>query len=147
MGAGCAVWSRQVFEAGLRFSEFFKDYGVLEDAHFALRASRKWTLLECGRARCVHLRSQTGRIDKRRLARKTAVNYRYLFVDAVPIRTWIQEMRFWTIQVFDCCRLLLHALRTRAKEDWLAVLGKVEGIIAAFRVQAGFDEHLATLRK
>ena len=147
MGAGCAVWSRRVFEDGLRFSEFFKDYGVLEDAHLALRASRNWTLLECGRARCVHLRSQTGRIDKRRLARKTAINYRYVFVEIVPTRTLVQEMRFWSVQGFDLFRFFVRALRSRAREDWLAVLGKIEGIVAAFRVHSTLDDHLAEIRK
>jgi glycosyltransferase involved in cell wall biosynthesis len=135
MGAGCALWRREVFDVGLRFSEFFSDYGVLEDAHFALRARRRWRLLEAGRARCVHLRCTSGKPDSRRLARKTAVNYRYVFVDIVRDRTWRQEFRFWLVQFFDLFRLAAHALRSRSWDSVRGVLGKAEGIVAATRVR------------
>lgn len=137
MGAGCALWRRDVFEKGLRFSAFFSDFGMLEDAHFALRARRDWVLLELGRARCTHLRSQAGRVNKRQRAWKTAVNYRYVFVDLVPERTRSQEFRFWRVQAFDLFRQLLYAARTRCRDDWLAVIGKVEGIAAARRITSG----------
>jgi glycosyltransferase involved in cell wall biosynthesis len=135
MGAGCAVWRREVFDSGLRFAEFFRDYGMLEDAHLALRAGRQWKLLECGRARCVHLHSPIGRIDKRKLANKSAVNYRFVFVDLVPERTLAQELRFWSVQLFDLFRILCHAAGTRTRSDWLSVVGKVEGILAAWRLK------------
>ncbi len=135
MGSNCAVWRREVFASGLRFSPFFSDYGVLEDAHLALRAGRDWTLWECGQARCVHHRSPRGRVSTRRLAWKTAVNYRYVFVDIVPQRNWKQELRFWSVQAVDLVRLCAHALRSREKGDWPAVLGKVEGIFAAMRLK------------
>src|SRR5690606_14674223 len=40
MTTSCAMWRRAVMDAGLRFHPFFRDYGVLEDAHFSLRARR-----------------------------------------------------------------------------------------------------------
>jgi glycosyltransferase involved in cell wall biosynthesis len=135
MGSNCALWRRQVFDAGLRFDEFFRDYGVLEDAHFALRAGRRWKILECGLARCAHLRSPGGRVNSRKLASKTAVNYRFVFVDLVPERTFRQELRFWSVQYFDLFRIFCHALGTRTRSDWLSVLGKAEGIVAAVRVK------------
>lgn len=138
MGTNCALWRRELFDAGLRFSPFFIDYGVVEDAHLALTARRRaWTLLECGRARCVHMHSPRGRTDKRRIARKTAVNYRFLFVDIVPSRTLAQEVRFWRVQIVDFVRQAAYALRTGARDDWSAVLGKAEGILAARRVKPG----------
>jgi glycosyltransferase involved in cell wall biosynthesis len=134
-GAGSAVWRRAVFDQGLRFSTFFTDYGVLEDAHLALRARSRWKLLECGLARCTHLRSAKSRTNPRRLARKTAVNYRYVFVDLVPYRTLMQEFRFWRVQAVDLAKYVAHALRTRSREDWLAALGKIEGIVAAIQMR------------
>lgn len=136
MSTSSAVWRRRVFSSGLRFAPFFSDYGVLEDAHLALRAARSWKLVECGRARCIHLRSGNSRIDKRRMAWKSAVNYRYVFVDVVPVRTWKQEWRFWRVQAFDLLREALYALRSGKREDWLAVLGKAQGIAAAFRISS-----------
>jgi len=132
MGAGSAVWRREAFADGLRFSPFFCDFGVLEDAHLALRARRRWMLMECGRARCTHLRSPTARIDRRRLARKTAVNYRFVFMDIVPERTLRQEIRFWLVQGFDLGRYVLYALRRWRRDDWWAALGKLEGIAQAW---------------
>lgn len=137
MGAGCVVWHKEIFKDGLRFSEFFKDFGIMEDAHFALRAGRHWTLLECGQARCVHLHSQLSRPSKRRVAWKSAVNYRYLFIEIVPNRTWKQEFRFWRVQVFDLIRFIAYALRSGDKDDLLMVLGKIEGIVAALFLRSG----------
>jgi GT2 family glycosyltransferase len=135
MGAGCAVWRREVFDEGLRFDEFFRDYGVLEDAHLALRAGRRWKLLECGRARCTHLRAKGGRTANKRVAWKSAVNYRYVFIDIVPERTWRQEARFWGVQLFDLFRIAVHAVRNRRPDDWGAVAGKAGGIVAAWRLK------------
>ncbi|MGH7603726.1 MAG: glycosyltransferase family 2 protein [Gemmatimonadaceae bacterium] len=138
MGANCAVWRRQVFDGGLRFSPFFTDYGVVEDAHLALSARRVgWSILEVGTAKCTHLHSSRGRVSKRRVARKTAVNYRFLFVDIVPSRTIQQEFRFWRVQLVDLIRQTMWAARHGQKDNWAAVLGKLEGIIASMRVRAG----------
>ena len=131
MGTNCAVWRRQVLDEGLRFSEFFKDYGVLEDAHFALRAGRSWRILECGRARCQHLHAAGGRVDARRLAYKTAVNYRFVFVDIVRDRTWRNEWRFWRVQAFDLGRLVFRGLQTWQRDHWMSVVGKLEGMARA----------------
>lgn len=135
MGSNCGVWRREVFEGGLRFAEFFRDYGMLEDAHLALRAGRSWKLMEYGAARCTHLRAPGGRVNKRRWAQKTALNFRYVFMDIVPRRTWKQECRFWGIQLFDLCRLSLYALRMPGKGNLLLPVGKIEGIVAAARLK------------
>jgi glycosyltransferase involved in cell wall biosynthesis len=134
MGSNCGVWRREVFDRGLRFSPFFADYGVLEDAHLALRARRDWTLWECGKAHCQHFHSPRGRINKRRLAWKTAVNYRYVFVDIVRHRSWRQNTRFWVVQAFELFRLLASAVR-KGGDEWSGVLGKAEGILAATRLR------------
>ncbi|MCL5745838.1 MAG: glycosyltransferase [Acidobacteria bacterium] len=133
MGTNCAVWRREVFD-DLRFDPFFSGYGVLEDAHFALRAGRKWKLLECGLARCIHLRAPGGRANSKEVAHKTALNYRFVFMDLVPHRTWKQELRFWTVQFFDLFRVLAYAMRKRGRDEWLTVIGKATGIAAAFRL-------------
>ncbi|HEY8831235.1 MAG TPA: glycosyltransferase [Gemmatimonadaceae bacterium] len=135
-GSNCVVWRREVFDDGLRFDEFFADYGVVEDAHLALSARRRgWKMWEAGRARCVHMHSPRGRVSARRVARKTAVNYRFLFVDIVPTRTLGQELRFWRVQFVDLVRLFAWAARHGKRAEWAAVVGKIEGIIAATRVR------------
>ncbi len=136
MGAGCAVWRREVFDTGLRFSRFFSGYGILEDAHFALRAGRRWRLLELGRARCVHLHAPGGRVDTREIARKSATNYRYVFIDLVPRRSFSQETRFWLVQGVDLLRMTAHAVRRPSSASWLSVVGKLEGLAAAARLAA-----------
>ncbi len=132
MGAGCAVWRREVFASGLRFSEFFTGHGVLEDAHFALRAGHRWRLLEHGRARCTHLRSS--RADPRRLGRQSAINYRYVFIDIVPRRTLTQEFRFWRVQLIDLLGFAAALLRRRDRASLALVTGKLEGIVQAARL-------------
>lgn len=128
MGSNCGVWRREVFATGLRFSDFFKGYGILEDAHLALRARKQWTLLECGKAHCVHLHAKSGREKSRMIARKTAENYRFVFMDIVPDRTFAQEFRFWRVQFFDLIRFFIYAIFHPSKQTWNTVLGKLEGI-------------------
>lgn len=134
MGSNCAVWRREVIDSGLRFSEFFVGYGMLEDTHFALRAKQRWTLLECGRAHCVHLHAKSGRENHRMIARKTAENYRYVFMDLVPERSFRQEFYFWRVQFFDLFRYFIYALVTRENGRWQTVIGKFEGIIRALQM-------------
>lgn len=135
MGAGCAVWRREVFDSGLRFSPFFTGHGVLEDAHFALRAGRRWRLLENGRARCTHL--HLSRVDPRRLGRQSAVNYRYVFIDVVPRRTLAQELRFWRVQLVDLLSFAAALLRRRDRDSLALVIGKLEGFVGAARLKTG----------
>lgn len=134
MGAGCAVWRSAVFEAGLRFSEFFVGHGVLEDAHLALRAGRTWGLAEVGRARCIHLRSPGGRENGREVGYKSAVNYRFVFKEAVPERSLRQEFRFWWVQAVDLMRFVAFMIRRPSGATWSVVQGKLEGLWHAARM-------------
>lgn len=135
MGAGCAVWRKEVFSQGLRFSNFFTGLGVLEDAHLALRAARSWKLIECGKARCVHLHSPNARENARLISRKTVLNYRFVFMDIVPKRTFMQEFRFWRNQVVEVLRLFFYAGLHFSKPNWESVLGKLEGMVLASKLK------------
>ena len=133
MTTSCAVWRREVFDSGLRFDPFFRDFGVLEDAHFSLRAGREWELLQCGDARCTHLHSPNGRTDSRRIGYKCVVYYYYVFQDIVRPLTWRHKMRFWRFQLFELLRVGASAVRRRRKTDLMELKGRVEGILAVRR--------------
>jgi glycosyltransferase involved in cell wall biosynthesis len=132
MGAGCAVWRARAFENGLRFSDFFVGFGVLEDAQMSLRARRNWQLLEHGGAHCQHLHSQTGREDERLVALKTSLNARYLFITIVPQRSLEQELRFWCVQAVQMLIYLSAALRNPGRKTLNGFFGKIEGVFKAF---------------
>lgn len=134
MGSGCAVWRKEVFFSGLRFSEYFTGYGILEDAHFALKAGKIWKLIECGKARCIHLKSPIGRVDNEEVAFKSAVNYRYVFLDIVPKIKSYNEFRFWLVQFFDLFRFIIYLILHPRKKNWLTVKGKIRGILSASRL-------------
>ncbi len=133
MTTACAVWRREVFAGGLRFDSFFRDYGVLEDAHFSLRAGRHWQLLQCGDARCEELHSPNGRENRRKIGYKCVVNYYYVFRDIVRPLTWRHQMRFWRYQAFEMFRVAASALRRRRVSDALELWGRCEGIWAVLR--------------
>lgn len=135
MGSNCGLWRREVLDEGLRFHEFFRDYGMLEDAHFALRAKRTWKLVENGRARCLHLHAPGGRQKARKIGFKTAVNYRFVFIDIVPDRSWKQNFRFWLVQAVELFRMFAFAVRSRDGTDWEGVAGKAAGIVAAWKLK------------
>jgi len=134
MTTSCAVWRREVFDSGLRFDPFFRDYGVLEDAHFSLRAGREWKLLQSGDARCCELSSPNGRVDRRKLGYKCVVNYYYVFRDIVRPLTWRHKVRFWRYQAFELLRIASSAARRGRRADLLELLGRLEGIVGAVRL-------------
>jgi glycosyltransferase involved in cell wall biosynthesis len=133
MTTACAVWRREVFDTGLRFDPFFSNYGVLEDAHFSLRAGRTWALWQCGDAHCQELHSPGGRVDRRSLGYKSVVNYYYVFRDIVRPLTWRHKWRFWRFQAFEMLRILSSAIRRRRFSDVMELSGRLEGMIAVAR--------------
>jgi glycosyltransferase involved in cell wall biosynthesis len=139
MTTPCAVWRREVFGAGLRFDLFFRDYGMLEDAHLSLRAARVWRLLQCGDARCVDLHSPNGRVDRRRVGYKCVVNYYYVFQDVVRPLTWRHQIRFWRYQAFELVRITASAIRRRRRADLLELRGRLEGFMAVARGGGSFS--------
>jgi glycosyltransferase involved in cell wall biosynthesis len=133
MTTACAVWRREVFDSGLRFDPFFRDYGVLEDAHLSLRAGRRWELLQCGDAHCVEMSSPNGRVNRKEFGFKTVVNHYYVFQDVVEPLTWRHKMRFWRFQAFELFRITASAIRRRRRTDLLELQGRLEGFLAIAR--------------
>jgi glycosyltransferase involved in cell wall biosynthesis len=133
MTTACAVWRREVFDSGLRFDHFFHDFGVLEDAHFSLRAGKKWRLLQCGDALCAELSSPNGRASRRKIGYKCVVNYYYVFSDIAAPLTFSKKFRFWKFQLFELFRVGSSAVRRRRKSDLQDVIGRIEGFFAVMR--------------
>ena len=133
MTTACAVWRREVFDAGLRFDEFFRDYGVLEDAHFSLRAGRRWRLLQSGDAHCAELHSPNGRVNRRKIGYKCVVNYYYVFRHIVEPLTLAHQFRFWRFQLLELLRVGASAVRRRRRHDAEEVVGRLEGALAVLR--------------
>jgi glycosyltransferase involved in cell wall biosynthesis len=133
MTTSCAVWRSEVFGSGLRFDAFFRDYGVLEDAHLSLRAGLNWELLQCGEARCVHLASPHGRAARRKLGYKYVVNYYYVFQDVVRPLTWRHKMRFWRFQAFELFRIASSGIRRGRSADFEEFVGRLEGFRSVAR--------------
>ena len=132
MTTACAVWRRQVVDEGLRFDPFFRDYGVLEDAHFSLKAGSSWELLQCGDAHCVELSSPNGRENRRNIGYKCVVNYYYVFRDIVRPLTWKHKIRFWRYQTFEFFRIFSSLIRRRRIADLRELRGRLEGIFTVF---------------
>lgn len=130
MTTACAVWRREVFDSGLRFDTFFADYGVLEDAHFSLRAGRSWDLLQCGDAHYDELHSPNGRLNRRKIGYKCVVNYYYVFQDISQPLTLRHKFRFWRYQTFEYFRIATSAIRRRNVKDLLDLYGRFEGVLA-----------------
>jgi GT2 family glycosyltransferase len=129
MTTSCAVWRREVF-AEQEFDPFFRDYGMLEDAHFALRAGRRWTLWQCGDARCEHRHSPRGRPDRRKIGYKCVVNYYYVFRDVVRPLSLVHKLRFFRYQAFELFRIAMSGLRRLRGGDFQEVRGRLEGMLA-----------------
>jgi glycosyltransferase involved in cell wall biosynthesis len=130
MTTACAVWRREVFGNGLSFDPFFRGYGMLEDAHFALRAKKKWRLLQCGDAKCQHLGSPNGRPDRKKIGYMCVVNYYYVFRDVAGPLTFGKRVRFWRYQAFEWFRMLASALRRGKKSDFQELVGRLGGVVA-----------------
>lgn len=130
MTTACAVWRREVFDSGLRFHTFFSDYGILEDAHFSLRAKRNWDLLQCGDALCEEMRSPNGRVNSRKIGYKCVVNYYFVFQDIAHPLSLAQKSRFWRFQIFEFFRIGTSAFRWRNWSNIQEIIGRTEGVFA-----------------
>ncbi len=130
MTTACAVWRREVFDSGLRFDKFFRDFGVLEDAHLSLRARREWKLLQCGDAHCEELHSPKGRENKRRIGYKCVTNYYYVFRDIAGPLKFGHRFRFWRYQAFEVFRIAASALRRRRWSDVTELAGRFQGMLS-----------------
>lgn len=133
MTTSCAMWRREVMDAGLRFDPFFRDYGMLEDAHFSLIAGRTWRLVQCGDARCQHLHSASGRTDPRTIGTKCVVNYYYVFNQVARPLSVGQKLRFWRFQLFELLRVAASGVRRRRVSDFQEVRGRIDGMLAIAR--------------
>jgi glycosyltransferase involved in cell wall biosynthesis len=136
MTTSCAMWRYDVFKEGLRFDPFFRDYGVLEDAHLSLRAGKHWQLLQCGNAICVELASPNSRENQRKIGYKQVVNYYYVFQDIGHPLLWKQKVCFWRYQLFELLRMAASTLRRQRKADIENLIGRVEGVLAVMRGRA-----------
>jgi GT2 family glycosyltransferase len=125
----CCVWRREVFDSGLSFDPFFRDYGVLEDAHFSLRAAKTWKLWQCGDARCEHLHAEGGRPRSRAKGYKCVVNYYYVFQSVGGPLSLRRQFRFWRFQGFELVRVFSSGLRRGRLSDMMEFLGRIEGIL------------------
>lgn len=130
MTTACAVWRHEVFDSGLRFDSFFADYGVLEDAHFSLRAGKKWQLLQCGDAHCEEMSSPNGRVNRRKIGYKCVVNYYFVFQDITENFTFRHKFRFWRYQAFEYFRVAASAIRRWNANDLMDLYGRFEGVLA-----------------
>lgn len=130
MTTACAVWRREVLDAGLRFDAFFADYGVLEDAHFSLRAGRTHRLVQCGDAHCKELHAAGGREDRRRIGYKCVVNYYFVFRSVFGALSWDRKLRFWRFQLFELVRIGASAVRRARWADVMEIAGRLEGFAA-----------------
>jgi glycosyltransferase involved in cell wall biosynthesis len=133
MTTACAVWRREVFDQGLRFDAFFRDYGVLEDAHFSLKARKHWRLLQSGDALCEEFNAPGGRQDRRNIGYKCVVNYYFVFQDIMQPLTFAQKWRFWQYQGFEFFRLAASAVRRRRSADFQEFIGRLEGVFGVLR--------------
>jgi glycosyltransferase involved in cell wall biosynthesis len=133
MTSACTVWRREVFDSGLRFDPFFSDYGVLEDAHLALRAKRDWELVQNGSARCIELHSPNGRVSSRKVGYKCVVNYYFVFNDTNRPLTRSQKLRFWRFQAFEFLRIAASLIRRRRWSDAEELIGRIEGTLGVAR--------------
>lgn len=136
MTTACAVWRREVFDTGLRFDTFFTDYGILEDAHFSLRAGKKWQLLQCGDAHCEELHSPNGRVNRRKIGYKCVVNYYFVFLDISENLTFRHKFRFWRFQFFELFRIASSMIRRHNLADFQDLLGRLEGFFAILTKRA-----------
>lgn len=137
MTTACAVWRRTVFENGLRFHLFFRNFGVLEDAHLSLTAGKTWRLLQCGTAHCEELNAAGGRGNAHNLGFKSVINYYFVFRDVAGPLSLGQRFRFWRFQAFEMLRMGLSGLRRFRFDDFRNLMGRLHGV---WHIATGFAD-------
>ncbi len=134
MTSACTVYRKEIFTE-LNFHPFFRDYGMLEDNHLALKCKKAgYKNLQCGDAHCEELNATSGRSNSFIIGQKTCLNYYFVFNDIEGPLSLKQKLRFFSFQFFELFRFGFAALKHPEKKRLNYLLGKSSGIyIALFR--------------
>jgi GT2 family glycosyltransferase len=129
MTTACTAYRVEVFRNNFRFDSYFIGYGILEDAHLSLRVKQRgYTLLQCGDAKCIELKSKTGRTNIKTIGERTVTNYYYVFKTICGPLTVGQKMNFFRFQAFELFRAVGDIVRFRNKKAIHFFQGKIYGI-------------------
>ncbi len=128
MTTACTSYRTPILKK-IKFNDFFIGYGVLEDAHLALKVKKAgYKLFQCGDAKAIELSSQSGRSNSRIIAERTAINYYFVFKDICGPLTIKMKYRFIRFQLFEWLRAFIDIFRFRTKRSVEYFYGKTVGI-------------------
>jgi len=124
-----AVWRREVFASGLRFSAFFDGGGPLEDVHFSLSVGREWRLLQCGSAHCIHVRAPSGRPGAYLAGHRWVRNSWFIYRDLQADQSLASAARFWYVQIVLMAYLAVSGVRHRSRHKFVELAGRLRAIL------------------
>lgn len=94
--SGCNMLYRKAILKKFKFDEAFEGYSLMEDVEFSHRVSKRHSLLYVKKAKLIHNRSNTERIDLQRFFEMSTYNHYYIFKKNVKqsFTDWI--FFFWS---------------------------------------------------
>ncbi|WP_445710022.1 glycosyltransferase family 2 protein [Flavobacterium sp.] len=128
MTTACTMYRNSILQQ-IQFDHFFIGFGVLEDAHLALKIKKEgYKLFQCGDAKAIELSSPSGRSSSRIVGERTAINYYYVFKDICKPLTLKMKFRFIIFQIFELFRAFIDVFRFRNKNTLNYLIGKGIGV-------------------
>lgn len=125
LSGGLTAYRRVVLDE-FRFDENLPGYGLLEDAEFSYRVSRKYRNVYVPTARCAHLKTASERIEGEDFVRMYRQNHAYLFRKNMP-QTPPNRITFHLSMVGLTVLTYLHGQQFRNLFDWRRLLRAVMG--------------------
>jgi GT2 family glycosyltransferase len=128
MTTACTSYRSEIVKT-IKFDTFFIGYGVLEDAHLALKVKKAgYKLLQCGDAKAIELSAPSGRSNHKIIAERTATNYYFVFKDICGPLSFKMKYRFIRFQLFELLRSFVDIFRFRTKNSVEYFIGKSIGV-------------------
>lgn len=125
----CSMMRANFFVEGLRFDDFFVDYGMLEDLHLSHQLfMRGYRILQSRKASCIDLRGVSEMKKSHIRGLKTAVNFYWVFQNLYGPLSFKQKFRFLKYQFFEVFKQIALVIKTRNKEAYNYLVGKVKGV-------------------
>ena len=124
---GVSAYKKELF-AKIKFSEYFKGYGLYEDMDFCLRASKIGNLYLNTAAQCYHLHEESGRPDYYKYGKMVVRNGWYVWRVKYPNPGLQARLKWHTTSFLLTLVRLSNTLNTSNKKAaFKEALGRVSG--------------------
>lgn len=140
VAGGACAWNLEKLREIGGFSEFFIGYAQGEDLESSLRMRKKYKILWCGDAHCLHLHEGSGRPNLAIKGKMEVYNRHYIWFYLTDDITLSDRLKFWfDIIIINIFFAILQFIKSGFKYKYVQLItGYYNGIFSALFLQRPF---------